>query len=74
MPNEDGPQQHWERVGVDTSAPGLAMYAMGYHPITEKVYLFGGDETSKYAGDLSFDLWILDPVTEDWTKVPGLAV
>jgi hypothetical protein len=64
----------WERVDVSSSPPGLAMYTMAYDPITEKVYLFGGDMTSKYAGDLSGDLWIFDPATEDWAKVPGPTV
>ncbi len=112
LPNDEGPQQHWERHGmayipaidrilvfsgmlenspvfdpetwyfdyntntwtrvdVTTSPPGLAMYAMAYDPVTEKVYLFGGDKTSKYAGDLSNDLWVFDPVAEDWTMVAG---
>jgi hypothetical protein len=49
------------------------MYAMAYDPITRKVYMYGGDKTSKYAGDLSRDLWIFDPTTEDWTRVAGPA-
>jgi hypothetical protein len=43
----------WTEVEVDTSPPGMAMYAMAYDPATTTVVVFGGEMTSKYAGNLS---------------------
>ncbi len=59
----------WTEIDVSTSPPDLAMYAMTWDPETEKVVMFGGEHTSKYAGDLSRDVWVFDPSTNDWSSV-----
>lgn len=63
----------WTEVEVDTSPPGMAMYAMAYDPATTTVVVFGGEMTSKYAGNLSRDIWVFDPVAEDWSQVAAPA-
>ena len=59
----------WTEVDVETSPPALAMYGMAYDPATRKVVLYAGEMTSKYAGDLSPDVWVFDPARPNWTHV-----
>jgi hypothetical protein len=63
----------WTRVEVETSPPALAMYGMAYDETTHKVILYGGEMTSKYAGDLSPDIWVFDPASEDWGRIEAPA-
>jgi hypothetical protein len=63
----------WTEVEVETSPPALAMYGMAYDPETGNVVLYGGEMTSKTAGNLSPDIWVFDPATVNWTRIqaPG---
>ncbi len=63
----------WTEMEVRTSPPALAMYGMAHDPATGNVVLYGGEMTSKSAGDLSPDIWLFDPATVDWTRIqaPG---
>jgi hypothetical protein len=63
----------WTEVAVETSPPALAMYGMAYDPATGTVVLYAGEMTSKYAGNLSPDVWVFDPASSDWSKVQALA-
>jgi hypothetical protein len=59
----------WTEVAVDTSPPALAMYGMAFDASTGNVVLYGGEMTSKYARNLSSDVWVFDPTASDWTRV-----
>jgi hypothetical protein len=59
----------WTKIEIETSPPQLAMYAMVYDPATGKVVLFGGERSSKYAGDISNDVWLFDPGEENWSQL-----
>jgi hypothetical protein len=63
----------WSAIDVDTSPPKLAMYGIAYDPEVGKVVVFGGEKTSKYATDLSSDIWVFDPETENWSLIPSPA-
>lgn len=56
----------WTRIKTETSPPKLAMYSMVFDPSIGKVVLFGGERSSKYAGDITNDVWLFDPVEENW--------
>jgi len=60
----------WTAVDVEVSPPDLAMYAMTYDPASRKAILFGGEKTSKYAKNISPDIWVFDPSAESWSQVP----
>jgi hypothetical protein len=47
------------------------MYGMAYDAATGTVVLCGGEMTSKYAGNLSSDLWVFHPDANNWTRVPA---
>jgi len=59
----------WTEVAVDTSPPALAMYGMAYDAATGNAVLYGGEMTSKHAGNLSPDVWVFDPAVSEWTMV-----
>lgn len=59
----------WTEVAVDTSPPALAMYGMAFDAATGNVVLYGGEMTSKHAGNLSSDVWLFDPRASTWTRV-----
>lgn len=61
----------WTEIDVETSPPKLAMYGMAYDPATGKVVVFGGEKTAKYAADLSSDIWVFEPESENWSLVPA---
>lgn len=63
----------WTAIDVAISPPALAMYAMAYDSRIGKAVLFGGEKTSKYAGDISPDIWVFDPDTESWAPVSAPA-
>jgi hypothetical protein len=60
----------WTEIEVRSSPPALAMYAIAYDPTIEKAVLFGGEMTAKYARNISRDIWVFDPGTEDWAQIP----
>lgn len=60
----------WTALDVETSPPKLAMYGMAYDPAIGNAVVFGGEKTSKYATNLSSDVWVFDPDTETWSRVP----
>lgn len=59
----------WTQLETETSPPPMTMYATVYDPSVEKVILFGGELTSKYAGDTTNDIWVFDPVQENWSQL-----
>lgn len=61
----------WTELVVETSPPALAMYGMAYDDATATVVLYGGEMTSKNAGNLSRDVWVFDPATDNWAKIPS---
>ena len=61
----------WTEVDTQNSPPAMGMYGMTYDPDNEQVVVFGGEMTSKYARDISKDIWIFDLDTEDWVHVPA---
>lgn len=61
----------WTEVETPNSPPAMGMYGMAYDPTSEKVVVFGGEMTSKYARDISNDIWVFDAETNDWAHVPA---
>jgi hypothetical protein len=64
----------WERIKTETSPPKSAMYSMVFDPATGKVVLFGGEHSSKYAGDISNGVWLFDPEVENWSQMTASVV
>lgn len=59
----------WEEIVTETNPGKRTMYSMAYDENTDKVILFSGEQTSKYANDLTTAVWMFDPVTLEWTDV-----
>lgn len=63
----------WTEVDTDTSPPQMTMYSMVYDPSTRKVITFGGELTSKYAGDTTDDIWLFDIDESNWSQLTASA-
>ena len=61
----------WTQLDPPTSPPKLAMYAMTYDPTIDRVVIFGGESSGKYSGNLTSDVWLFDPATDDWEHRPA---
>lgn len=47
----------------------MPLCSMAYDSSTGKVVVFGREHGSKYDGDLTNDIWIFDPLEEDWNQI-----
>jgi hypothetical protein len=59
----------WTKIETEMMPPQMTMYAMEYDPSTGNVILFGGELTSKYAGNTTNEIWIFDPEVENWSRL-----
>jgi hypothetical protein len=56
----------WERIQTGTN-PGRRMwYSMVYDEAANQVIFFGGEQTAKYAGDMTNAVWLFDFETMQW--------
>jgi hypothetical protein len=53
----------WEEIVTETNPGKRTMYSMAYDENSDKVILFSGEQTSKYANDLTTAVWMFDPAT-----------
>lgn len=65
----DYDENSWAKVETETSPPQMAMYSMVFDASIDKVVLFGGEQTSKYAGNTTDEVWLFDLETENWSKM-----
>ena len=59
----------WEEILTETNPGKRTMYSMAYDENADKIVLFSGEQTSKYAADLTTAVWLFDPVTLEWNDV-----
>lgn len=59
----------WEEIITETNPGRRTMYSMAYDERADKVILFSGEPTSKYAADMTTSVWLFDPVSMQWTDV-----
>lgn len=59
----------WEEISTENNPGTRFMYSMAYDESADKVVLFSGEQTSKYANDLTTAVWVFDPVKQEWTDV-----
>lgn len=59
----------WQEIVTETNPGQRTMYSMAYDEKADKVILFSGEPTSKYANDMISDVWLFDPAAQEWTDV-----
>lgn len=59
----------WFEVATEISPPPMTMYSMAYDHKSNKVIIFGGELTSKYAGNITNDIWIFDVDEQIWSQL-----
>jgi N-acetylneuraminic acid mutarotase len=66
-------ENSWSKIEAGTSPPQMAMYSMVFDPSIGKVVLFGGERSSKYAGNITDEVWLFDPQSESWSQMANPA-
>lgn len=59
----------WEALMPSKSPGKRAFFPMAYAPSADSAILFGGELTSKTADDISDEVWVFDPATNEWQNV-----
>ncbi len=59
----------WQALAPSQSPGKRAHFPMAYAPSVDKAILFGGELTSKTADEISDEIWVFDPATDDWQTV-----
>jgi len=61
----------WEALEPSKNPGKRAFSPMAYAPSVDKAILFGGELTDKWADDISDEVWVFDPATNEWEIAVG---